>query len=473
MFLNNISKFISAYQYGQASDETLIVAKAAFLDFMGVTLRGFKEKPSQYALMTMGEIFQGNLNFDLEASIIGKSDNKTDVLTAGLINGISAHSLELDDGHRTAQMHLGAIVFPTAIAIAEAYDLSGEEFLEAVIIGYEIGIMLGQIANPQHRDRGFHSTGTIGTFVAGAVASKLLKLDTDQIINVLGLCGTQAAGLLESDHSGSMGKVLHAGKAVYNGILSAFLAKNDFTGSESIIEGNEGFLNTMVYTNNSLTKNNHNLEKSLKELKEIKFRDIYFKKYPFCRHLHSAIDTTLKLRSTIGDEYLHIESITVKTYKTATEHNNYSPKNIEQLKQSLPYAVAISLVCGEVTVDKIDELIKYGLLDAHSEVTIVKHIKSLASRVVLVLDEKLNNLYPDKRPSNIVIKLDKSFRNGIFQNITLIPKGDYENPFELKELLEKFRVLNPDFDVNNLVVIDNLEKEQSMIKVIETLNGGL
>lgn len=473
MFLNNISKFILAYQYGQASDETLIVAKAAFLDFIGVTLRGFKEKPSQYALMTMGEIFQGNLNFDLEASIIGKSDNKTDVLTAGLINGISAHSLELDDGHRTAQMHLGAIVFPTAIAIAEAYDLSGEEFLEAVIIGYEIGIMLGQIANPQHRDRGFHSTGTIGTFVAGAVASKLLKLDTDQIINVLGLCGTQAAGLLESDHSGSMGKVLHAGKAVYNGILSAFLAKNDFTGSESIIEGNEGFLNTMVYTNNSLTKNKHNLEKSLKELKEIKFRDIYFKKYPFCRHLHSAIDTTLKLRSTIGDEYLHIESITVKTYKTATEHNNYSPKNIEQLKQSLPYAVAISLVCGEVTVDKIDELIKYGLLDAHSEVTIVKHIKSLASRVVLVLDEKLNNLYPDKRPSNIVIKLDKSFRNGIFQNITLIPKGDYENPFELKELLEKFRVLNPDFDVNNLVIIDNLEKEQSMIKVIETLNGGL
>ena len=473
MFLNNISKFISAYQYGQASDETLIVAKAAFLDFIGVTLRGFKEKPSQYALMTMGEIFQGNLNFDLEASIIGKSGNKTDVLTAGLINGISAHSLELDDGHRTAQMHLGAIVFPTAIAIAEAYDLSGEEFLEAVIIGYEIGIMLGQIANPQHRDKGFHSTGTIGTFVAGAVASKLLKLDTDQIINVLGLCGTQAAGLLESDHSGSMGKVLHAGKAVYNGILSAFLAKNDFTGSESIIEGNEGFLNTMVYTNNSLTKNKHNLEKSLKELKEIKFRDIYFKKYPFCRHLHSAIDTTLKLRSTIGDEYLHIESITVKTYKTATEHNNYSPKNIEQLKQSLPYAVAISLVCGEVTVDKIDELIKYGLLDAHSEVTIVKHIKSLASRVVLVLDEKLNSLYPDKRPSNIVIKLDESFRNGIFQNITLIPKGDYENPFELKELLEKFRVLNPDFDVNNLVIIDNLEKEQSMIKVIETLNGGL
>lgn len=56
------------------------------------------------------------------------------------------------------------------------------------------------------------------------------------------MCGTQAAGLLESDHGGSMGKVLHVGKAVYNGILSTFLSRNGFTGAEGIFEGNEGFL---------------------------------------------------------------------------------------------------------------------------------------------------------------------------------------------------------------------------------------
>lgn len=470
MFLNNISKFISAYQYGQASKDTLIAAKAAFLDFIGVTYRGFKEEPSQYAYAAMGEIFQGKTRFDLEASIIGQPKSKKDVLTAGLINGISAHSLELDDGHRAAQMHLGAIVFPTAIAVSEALDLSGREFLESVIVGYEIGIMLGQIANPQHRDRGFHSTGTVGTFVAGAVASKLLKLDTDQITNALGLCGTQAAGLLESDHGGSMGKVLHVGKAVYNGILSAFLARNGFTGSETIIEGEEGFLNTMVHTNNSLTKNKHTLEQSLKELKEIKLRDIYFKKYPFCRHLHSSIDTTLKLRSTIGDEFNHIDTITVKTYKVATEHNNYTPKNLQQLKQSLPYAVAITFVCGEVTIDDIQRLIQWGLLEGYSEVKIVNDIKNLVNRIKIVCDEKLNNLYPEKRPSNVVIKLDESFRNGIFQNITLIPKGDFENPFELKELIDKFRLLNPNFNINKLSIIDDVEK-YSMKSVIEMING--
>ena len=71
----------------------------------------------------------------------------------------------------------------------------------------------------------------------------MLKLDETQILNALGLCGTQAAGLLESDHAGSMGKVLHVGKANYNGILSAFLARNGFTGAETIIEGSEGITN--------------------------------------------------------------------------------------------------------------------------------------------------------------------------------------------------------------------------------------
>ena len=174
--------------------------------------RRFKKNPSNRKYF--------NKNSNLNASVIG-TKVRTDILSAAFINAISAHSLELDDGHRGAQIHLGAVIFPTALAISEAYNLTGKEFLEAVIVGYEVGILLGKIVNPEHRNRGFHTTGTIGTFIAGTVASKLLKLDDEQILNALGLCGTQAAGLLEADHGGSMGKALHPGKAVYNGILAA------------------------------------------------------------------------------------------------------------------------------------------------------------------------------------------------------------------------------------------------------------
>ena len=468
MFLQNISKFISNYRYEQATIESVTTVKAAFLDFFGVAYRGIGEDASQIACNTVGEIFHGNSNPNLKASVIG-TPFKADVLHAAFINGVSAHVLELDDGHRKAQIHLGSVIFPTALAISEAYDLSGKEFMEGVIVGYEVGILLGQIVNPRHRNKGFHTTGTIGAFVAGVVASKLLKLDEEQIMNALGLCGTQAAGLLESDHGGSMGKSLHVGKAVYNGIISAYLARNGFTGSKTIFEGNEGFLKTMV-VDDDYNQEDFSFENALKDVGKVRVRDIYFKKYPFCRHLHSSIDTALKLKASIGEEYDHIQNVAVKTYSVAAEHNNFNPKNIEELRQSLPYAVAISLVVGEVSVDGINQLIEFGLLDNYSTVDKVNSIKNLVNHMIVVSDDKLNELYPDKRPSNVIIKLDQSFRNGVFQNITFLPKGDFENPFQLRDLIAKFKALNPQYDVNNLTVIDSLE-EYTMKFVVRKLNG--
>lgn len=467
MFLQNISKFISNYRYEQATVESISTVKAAFMDFFGVTYRGSIEEASKIAFNTVEEIFSGNLKLNLSASVIGRKA-KTDMLSAAFLNGVAAHVLELDDGHRGAQIHLGAVIFPTALAICESQDLSGKDFLEAVMVGYEVGILLGKIVNPDHRNKGFHTTGTIGTFISGAVASKLLKLDEKQILNALGLCGTQAAGLLESDHGGSMGKALHAGKAVYNGLLSALLARNGFTGSGTIFEGDEGFLKTMVF-GNDYNKEEFSFESTLNDVGKVRIRDIYFKKYPFCRHLHSSIDTALKLKASIGDEYDHIENIAVKTYEVAAQHNNFNPKNLEELKQSLPYAVAISLVVGDASVDEINQLIEYGLLDNYSAVDVVNSIKNLVNKMILINDEKLNELYPDKRPSNVIIKLDKQFRNGIFQNITLLPKGDFENPFQLRELIDKFKGLNPQYNVKNLTVIDTLE-EYSMKYVVDKLN---
>ena len=469
MFLQNISKFIFNYRYEQATAESVTTVKAAFLDFYGVAYRGMSEDASKIAYAGIEEIFSQNFDSKLKASIIA-TNKKTNFLNAAFINAIAAHVLELDDGHRGAQIHLGSVIFPTALSISESYNLSGKEFLEGVIVGYEVGILLGQIVNPQHRNNGFHTTGTIGTFIAGVVASKLLKLDETQILNTLGLCGTQSAGLLESDHGGSMGKVLHVGKAVQNGILSAYLAKNGFTGSETIFEGNEGFLKTMVFQNSDYSAEDFSFEEVLGDIGKVRVRDIYFKKYPFCRHIHSSIDTALKLKASIGDEYNHIENVVVKTYDVAAQHDNRNPKNLEELKQSLPYAVAIALVIGDVNVDAINLLIEYGLLNDNSNVTKVNSIKKLAQNMVLISDDKINKLYPAKRPSNVIIKLDDNFRNGEFQNITFIPKGDFENPLHLKELVEKFKSLNPQFDISNLTVIDSIEN-YSMKDVVRKLNG--
>ena len=139
------------------------------------------------------------------------------------------------------------------------------------------------------------------------------------------------------------------------------------------------------------------------------------------------------------------------------------------LKQSLPYAVAIALVVGEASVDDINQLIEYGLLDNYSTVDKVNSIKNLVNHMTIVSDDEFDELYPDKRPSNVIIKLDKNFRNGVFQNVTMLPQGDFENPFELKDLLDKFKNLNPQYDISNLTVIDSLE-EYTMKYVVQKLN---
>ena len=99
MFLKNISKFISNYRYEQATVESITTVKAAFLDFWGVTYRGVNEEPPQIVLNTVDEIFSRNFNQNLKASVIG-TNFKTDILSAAFVNGVSAHVLELDDGHR-------------------------------------------------------------------------------------------------------------------------------------------------------------------------------------------------------------------------------------------------------------------------------------------------------------------------------------------------------------------------------------
>ncbi len=468
MFLQNISRFISNYRYEQATIETVNTVKAAFIDFLGVSYRGVNEEVSVNALNTINEIFPFN-DSKLKASVIGRPDYKINILNAAFLNGISAHCLELDDGHRQAQAHLGVTTFPTALAISEAYNLTGKDFFESVIVGYEVGILLGKLVNPKHRNNGFHTTGTIGSFVSGAVASKLLKLDETQIMNALGLCGTQAAGLLESDHSGSMGKVLHVGKANYNGILSAYLSRNGFTGASTIVEGEEGFLKTMVFNDGEFVSENYSFESILKSVGRVSIKDIYFKKHPFCRHLHSSIDTALKLKASLGDEYDHIQNIAVKTYDVAAKHDNTHPKNIGELRQSLPYAVAITLVTGEVNIDTINQLIDHGLFEKHSTADKINSIKNLAEKIIIISDDTLTESFPSKRPSNIIIKLDENFRNGVFQNITMIPKGDFENPYDLSELIDKFKNLNPNYNVNNLVIIDDIIN-YSMNDVVDVLN---
>lgn len=466
MIINRLSEYIIHLSYDDIPKESIEKAKLCFIDYLAVYLRGLESDNAKIAIKTIYELYGTDFNS----------------LNKGFINGIASHSSDLDDGHGWAQLHPGSLVFSTVLALISDrnldFDITSKEFFEAVIGGYEIAIALGMLVNPNHRNQGFHSTGTIGTFAAGAVASKLLRLDKDKTEHCLGLCATQSSGLLEADHAGTMGKSLHVGNAVYNGILSAYLAKNGFTGGESLIDGNEGFIKAMasdLYEKHC--DENGNLDDSKlsqfidMNLNKFHINNVYLKKYPFCRHIHSAIDSTLTLKNDLNNlkiDCSDISSIDIETYKIASEHDNYNPKNAQDLKQSLPYAVAIALVSDDLSLDSIDELIDNGLFDEKSSYKDILKIKGIVRKININNNEELDQMTPEKRPSKVTINFsDDSYEN--LEETTYYPLGEVENPLSENDILDKFKLLNPKFNMNKLQIIKHMEN-YSILEVFEELD---
>lgn len=441
MITQYLAEFIDSTRYQDLPENVINQAKLCFLDFLGVSLRGSRGESSG--------IVRNIINAQGDSTVIGY-DTSTP-MDAALANGVSAHCLDLDDGHRLAQLHPGACVIPSALALAETEKRSGKEFITAMVVGYQVAIQLGMLLNPSHRHKGFHSTGTCGTIGAAAAASKILDLDKENILNALGLAGTQAAGLLESDHAGSMAKHLHAGKSAQEGVLSALLASEGFTGAHTILEGKEGFLKAMGEINDVQTP----LPETAPEQPtngEFEILRVYFKKYPVCRHLHSSLDAIFNIMEYNKIKITDIHDVAVETYEIAALHNNYHPETAEGFRQSLPLSLAMAIINGNLDVVDIGN-------------TNCEDLNEIASKIRIKCNDDLNKLYPHKRPSKVTIKSKGQF---YISRIDL-PKGEPETPFTREELLNKFNTLNPEVDVNVLDVLEDLEDLRTD-KLMNSLN---
>lgn len=531
MLIGEIANFVHKTNYNSIPLSVMNKTKLCLLDYLASATGGYCEKSTQIALETINEFSKSHgksivLDFSKEY--------KLSSLDAAFLNGIAAHSKDLDDGHRYAYMHPGASVFSSALALSQELDSSSKDLLTSVVCGYEVAVVLGMLFNPQHRNNSFHSTGTIGVFASASSCSYLLNLNKKQIINALGIAGTQASGLLESDHSGSMAKHIHPGSAARIGVLSALLSKKGFTGAENILQGEDGFIRAMVgsldldylLSENELNLDNYfsdeirekNILKSFlnTNLGYFHIKDVYLKSYPVCRHIHSTIDAYFYILEQIKDLNLEskfkidcIQEIKVNTYKIAADHDNYNPKSKEDIRQSLPYSLAISILKGSLDSEYLDNLCNY-ILFKNKENILENHnfepkdiskwesdihsIQNIVNKITLNVDYDLDKLQPNKRPAHLKIifkagaikqsQVDLGFKPLIFKNnidsvekekkanfidgklelesLVYLPKGESENPFSKEDILHKYKSLNPKIKDNKLNIIqntiDNLEQ---------------
>jgi 2-methylcitrate dehydratase PrpD len=158
---------------------------------------------------------------------------------AAMANAAASHVAEQDDVHNGSVFHPATVVFPPAVAVAQALGASGKQLLAASVVGYEVGIRVGEFLGRSHY-RVFHTTGTAGTLAAAAAVGHLLGLNAQQMLHALGSAGTQSAGLWEFLRTAADSKQLHTAHAAAAGLMSAYLAQDGFTGAADILEGPQG-----------------------------------------------------------------------------------------------------------------------------------------------------------------------------------------------------------------------------------------
>ncbi|MGO9017785.1 MAG: MmgE/PrpD family protein [Syntrophobacteraceae bacterium] len=410
-----LSDFIHSVNFADLGQQTIRLARLAFLDWLGSVARGGQEEPAKIAVSVLSA--QGGKP---QATLLS-SGEKTSALNAALGNGIASHIMELDDVHRGSIIHAGAAVIPAALAVAEMTRASGRKFIESLVAGYEVAIRIGEAVTPSHYYF-WHNTGTCGTFGACAAAGKLLGLDREQMVWALGNAGTQAAGLWEFLTDGAMSKHLHPGKASQNGLLAALLASGGFTGASAILEGKRGFCRAMAPE--------FNLDRITDSLGKppYKIEDNSFKIHSSCRHTHPAVDIALDLASGHNILPSDISGIQVRTYRTALKiTDNPEPRTIYAAKFNLPFCVALALAkrsCG------LEDFSEENLRD--------REIRALSRLVKLVPDDTLDSLYPAKWAAVVEI----TTRSGdVHCGRTDFPLGDPENPASDELLIAKFRRL--------------------------------
>jgi len=256
--------------------DVLSVAKHCVLDWLGVTLAGASEPAARILYEQLVQSDRGD-----EASLLGLRA-RSSLQSAALFHGTAAHALDYDDTHWGVQGHPTAPVLSAIWGLAQREHSSGRALLTALITGVEVECLLGRWLNPEHYARGFHATGTLGTFGAAAAAAHILQLDDTTWLHAIGLAGTQAAGLKSA--FGSMAKPLHVGRAAQAGLGAALLAKGGFTGCADILGDAQGFAATHGAVSSPLSASTG-----------YEITETLFKYHAACHLTHATIEALLGL----------------------------------------------------------------------------------------------------------------------------------------------------------------------------------
>lgn len=382
-----------------------------FLDWLGSTLAGKGARPVE----TLCRVLES----------MGPDDGPCDVLVhrrgsspmiAAACNAAASHFAEQDDVHNGSVFHPAAVVFPVALAIAQARGRSGQELMVAAVAGYEVGIRVGEFLGRSHY-RIFHTTGTAGTLAAAAAAGRLLGLSSEQMLHAFGSAGTQSAGLWEFLRDAADSKQLHTAHAAGSGLLSACLAAEGFTGASRVLDGPQGMAAGMSSDSDpARLVDGLGIRWALAETS--------FKFHASCRHTHPAADALQRVMHDNDLRASDIVAVTARVHQGAIDVLGpvARPRTVHQSKFSMGTVLAMIALHGRAGLAEFDK----HFLD--------EDVVAFRDRVQMVLDSEVDVAYPRRWLGRVVVET----RDGRhLEGCVVEPKGDPGNTLSRPELEEK------------------------------------
>jgi 2-methylcitrate dehydratase PrpD len=409
-----LAAFGSELELSRVPEAVIAHAKLLLLDTLGAALAGVDTAEGRAAMAAAREI-----GGERGPATLWGTAGRTAPPAAALANGITAHAQELDDFGGCD--HSGAVVTPAVLALAEGRPVSGQRVLEAIIVGYDVALRVMEALGGYyaHNGRGWHSTGTCGSFGAAAAAAKVLDLDAERTTWALGLAGSVTGGLWAFIDDGAMAKRYHPGRAAETGVITALLAREGFTGPTRVFEAEwGGLLPTYAGERAEPARLTADLGRVFKIIRS------GVKPYASCRGAHATLDVVFEIRRREGLAADDVAAVRIRcTEGDRLMLGDPDPRTRLAAQMSLPYCVAVAWVAGRASLDE------YGprwLSDAR--------VRGFLPRVLLEVDPAL----PAGAEAHVTVETRDGRR---FPGYVPFARGAPENPLGRDEVVAKYEDL--------------------------------
>jgi 2-methylcitrate dehydratase PrpD len=408
---SSLAQFAATLRFEDIPPPVVRRAEDLCLDWFGSALAGKGARPVE----SIARFFASMGPADGPSEILIHRRGSSPLIAAH-INAAASHFAEQDDVHNGSVFHPAAVVFPAALATAQSLRSSGPAFLLASIVGYEVGIRVGEFLGRSHY-KIFHTTGTAGTLAAAAAVGSLLRLTPAQMQHAFGSAGTQSAGLWEFLRDAADSKQLHTAHAAGAGLAAAYLAHDGLTGARRILEGAQGLAAGM-----SSDADARKLTDRLGERWAL--AETSFKFHASCRHTHPAADALLQVMHTHRLQASDVKQVTARVHQGAIDVLGavIDPQTVHQAKFSMGTVLGLIALHARAGLGEFDAAFKDPAVVAFRE------------RVKMELDPEVDTAYPARWIGKVsVLTNDGGRLDGRVDE----PKGDPGNTLSRSEIEEK------------------------------------